>query len=340
MGKFKVFSKKTDVEKEKAVPPEVVTASVKKIFEKTEKEEAVPPGVVAASEKTTVTLGRPRLLTKDVDVHSAVGVMEGLLKKHPAPDHASLYDEFDAFSLVYGPDIPLFLSNAIHNGMKLSSAFENSMLLRTYSPATTKEMRESRYHFFFSLEKARSLEDGSVPFDLNTTTLLSFVDHEKIPERKAFLWLMFATGARPACIFFVPLDFWILGTAQLDVEWRLRKAASSRSDRHDAQYDYTWSSLPPAEVRNFLTSKKAEDWSFICNVKVIASTVNAWLKSGWTAMGEGGVCPTSSAFRDHMDRKLRGLNFDNAKIKALMDHTLKISTAHYQSSKNKKRARQ
>ena len=107
MGKFKVFSKKTDVEKEKAVPPEVVTASVKKIFEKTEKEEAVPPGVVPASEKT-VTLGRPRLLTKDVDVHSAVGVMEGLLKKHPAPDHASLYDEFDAFSLVYGPDIPLF----------------------------------------------------------------------------------------------------------------------------------------------------------------------------------------------------------------------------------------
>ena len=152
---------------------------------------------------------------------------------------------------------------------------------------------------------------------------------------------MFATGARPACIFFVPLDFWILGTTQLNVEWRLRKAASSRSDRHDAQYDYTWSSVPPAEVRNFLTSKKAEDWSYICNVKVIASTVNAWLKSGWTAMGESGVCPTSSAFRDHMDRKLRGLNFDNAKIKALMDHTLKISTSHYQSSKNnKKRTRQ
>ena len=177
MGKFKVSSKKTDVEK----PPEVVTASEKK----TEKEKAVPPEVVTASEgKKTVTLGRPRLLTKDVDVHAAVGVMEGLLQKHPAPDHASLYDEFDAFSLVYGPDIPLFLSNAIHNGMKLSSAFENSMLLRTYSPATTKEMRESRYHFFFSLEKARSLEDGSVPFDLNTTTLHRFVDHEKSPERK------------------------------------------------------------------------------------------------------------------------------------------------------------
>lgn len=274
--------------------------------------------------------------------------MAGLFERHPPPDHTSLLGEYERFVEENGDNIPLFISSAIakvgRNKMMLSSALVNFDILHNAFSAPTKEQRRHRFEFGWSLKRDRALEDGTSPIEVSQQFLTALVNAQKDPAKQTFLWLLFLTGGRAGCVYWVPFDFWILRPDDTTTQWRFRKAQNERGDRHEATYKYSWSMPPPEAVKVFLEKYGNDSWDIIGPHKIIASIVNGWIENTWNVMEKkdrSTDCPTSSCFRDYMDKHLREVvKVDSATLKQLLDHSLKVSTSHYSTfAKNRKAAK-
>jgi len=178
------------------------------------------------------------------------------------------------------------------------------------------------------------LEPGAEPVVTSKKFLKDLVMNAEEPAHLTYLWLLFATGGRAACIFWVPFNHWIFTEKSVQVQWMLRKAGSKRGDRHAAEYSYEWSCPPPPAVKLFLSQKK-NDWSFLGPVKNISGIINGWLKKCHEKLRADGdddeaPAPTSSIFRDFMDDYLRNIiKVSPQQLKSLLDHSIKVSDAHY-----------
>lgn len=308
--------------------------------DKARRAESTPPTEGKKDGSPSKARGRKRLLDRHVDVEAARVIHAQLMADHPPKSTDSLTVEYEAFLRGAGHDVPnalpLFLCGGRAKGMMWSSVLTNWGILRKLYPATTKEERADRLAFDYSLSAKRVLETGSQPFDLELQILRAYAEGCVGIEKRAFSWLLLLTGARPACIYFVPLNTWRFMEAHLRVEWRLRKATNKRDARHGASYLFKWSSSPPDAVVAYLLNSKEESWKFMCpNPTGIAAAVNSWLKKAHDVLTEDDSlelpekAPTSSAFRDRMDAVLRTEGVDESTMKALMDHSLKMSDAHY-----------
>lgn len=283
------------------------------------------------NDDTVSTRGRPRKLTAAVDVPAAQLFLDSLFTKHTPPEHDSLRREYESFMEEYGDNIPLFIASAIQsNKMMLSSALQNYDLLTSLFPAPSREQAQERWKFHWALSRARTLEPGAPVSGVEPSLLRQLVEAEQDPVKQSFLYLLMVTGGRCACIYWVPFDFWVFGESSVKVCWMLRKAGQGRGDRHSETYEYEWSMPPPAAVKTFMEAHSNDDWSFMCHVKIISSIVNGWLKQLHKTLDCKLPCPTSSAFRDHLDKYLREVKkVDGHRLKTLMDHSVKVSDAHY-----------
>jgi len=295
--------------------------------------------------------GRPRLARADFDVNEALKIKESLLTRHPCHDQSGLAEEYETFCANYtptpnwpkSPTVDLFVCGAMANGMMRSSALEAYSYLSKMFPAKTPVDRNERYAFKFALKASRALEDGRQLTLLGLDELRPYIDEmEDDVEKKTFLYLLLATGARPSCIFNVDMHLWTIETTgrnkqptALTVNWRLRKAQQDRDKRHNASFDFAWSMAIPDSVSKFLNEKTHKDWLHLCQKPdQIASVVNGWLKKLHPRLLADKLIthaepPTSSAFRLRMDHRLRELGKNDDEIKALLDHSLSMSEAHY-----------
>lgn len=285
--------------------------------------------------------GTKRMLGRDVDLVAAQVVIDRLLEEHPPKSHDAVCVEYEAFMAAH-PDLanPLsvFIAGGKVNGMMWSSALGNFNILRKLYPAASIHERRLRAQFEHSLSAKRCLETGALPTDVELEVLLAYVQVTPPIEKRAFLWLLLITGGRPSCIYFVPLGVWRFLAEHLRVEWRLRKAGARRDDRHGATYRFAWSHAPTDDVVEYLLNSVEQSWKFLCpSPSNIASLVNAWLRRAHDVLVASDEIQlelpekaiTSSAFRDRMDAVLRAAQVDEATMKSLMDHSLKMSEAHY-----------
>lgn len=286
--------------------------------------------------------GRKRLASSVFELSAANKIIEELQLRFPFKNISTLRKEFETYLEIHKSlsepqhcALVTFIAGAVSNGMMYSSALETYNVLVKLYPAEDLKERLDRQRFYFSLNSARTLEDGSEPSQVPLATLISFVKAEEDVQRRSFLWLLLATGCRPNSIFYVPPSSWYFGEESVGVQWRKQKAQQQRKDRHDAEYMYTWSCPPDESVRQWLQSCDWTDWSTIAKPEQIASVVNSWLRrlhqklEDQEQLSENAAPFTSSAFRDRMDAFLRSIQVTGEILKNLLDHTLKTSDAHY-----------
>lgn len=301
---------------------------------------------VSDIQPTTASRGRPRLASADISAEEYIQARD-LLKTITAKHHRvhldSLDLEFEKFleKKSWGEEedpVIVFLCAARVKGLMWSSLSEYYDHLNRIHQTTNVLSRRRRVEFEYALTAERCLETGTTPFVVSTNFLCEALTRADFPiEARSFLHLLFLTGARPNCIFWVPLKTWQFDEEKVTVQWRYRKAQKQRWQRHDETYLYAWSTKPPQNVIDFLSKSKEEDWGKSSTANNIATVVNGWLKNFPPL--EDGRTLTSSVFRDHMEAKLNELNIPMDRRKSLLDHTPAMSIGHYQASATTTRKR-
>jgi integrase len=144
------------------------------------------------------------------------------------------------------------------------------------------------------------------------------------------MWLLLATGARPADIFRLTFQQIIVGKEELTVSWWLRKAQRYRRERHEETYPYSWSCPPSTMVRKFLRDGPPTHGVLPVRPDLgqrrVAQTASAAIKREFPDL-------TSYVFRDRMESILEEAGTTERDVKLLLDHSGTTSRSSYQKSR-------
>jgi integrase len=162
----------------------------------------------------------------------------------------------------------------------------------------------------------------------NEALLFKSVEESEGPDQ-LLLWMLLATGARPADIEKLSFQQVRVEKEGLRVSWWVRKAQRKRRERHEEVYPFAWSMPPPNVVRVYLHEGKATHGLFPLdpkyNARRIAATATSILKMFDESL-------TSYVFRDRMEMILQLQNVPATEIKRLLDHDAQTSAASYQKT--------
>jgi integrase len=162
----------------------------------------------------------------------------------------------------------------------------------------------------------------------NDALLFKSVEDSEGPDQ-LLLWMLLATGARPADIEKLSFQQVRVEEEGLRVSWWVRKAQRKRRERHEEVYPFAWSMPPPNVVRAYLHEGKATHGLFPLdpkyNARRIAATATSILKMFDETL-------TSYVFRDRMEMILQLQKVPATEIKRLLDHDAQTSASSYQKT--------
>ena len=281
---------------------------------------------VAAEKKRgrTPTFAAARLCEGDIARANAIQSRHATTE----PDYA--LEQFDLFKQLNDDEkgnidlLPLFIGQAINQGLSASSAMTYFTTLSSLYPPPKSCMR-SRAAFATAVSAEKAMLDGKPPTQLAADDLLAAVqgmDDEWI----LFAWVVFSTGCRPVDALFLTGRQMKITTDTLIVEWRITKGSKERSKRHDAHYPLRYSAPWPKPICKKLNEHQGT-FEGLSGKGSVATKFNAHLLKSCAALKMPPF--TSGAFRNAMEHHLRRDKANDETIARLMNHAASIGEAHY-----------